>query len=57
MRAGVEEVAEMPACICEYSRIGNADAIETQRARFVCERGPQIGGSELDGGVQKSRST
>ncbi len=38
MRAGVEEVAEMPACIRQYSRIGDADAIETQRARLVCER-------------------
>jgi len=57
MRAGVEEVAEMPACIRQYGRIGNADAIETQRARLLPERGPEIGGSELDGRVQKSRST
>ncbi len=36
MGAGVEEGAEMSACVDEYIRIGNANAIETQRARFAC---------------------
>ncbi len=57
MRAGAEEIAEMPAGIRQYGRIGNADAIETQRACLVREHGPEIAGSELYGRVQKSRST
>jgi hypothetical protein len=57
MLAGVEEVAEMPGRIRKDIRIGDANAIETQRARVAVERGLQIGGREFDGCVQKSRST
>jgi hypothetical protein len=57
MRAGIEEGAEMFACIRDRIRSGDANAIESERAGFARERGPQIGGRELGVCVQKSRST
>jgi hypothetical protein len=57
MRAGVKEVAEMLSCIRQHIRIGNADAVETKRARFAIESGLQIGRRERGICVQKSRST
>jgi hypothetical protein len=57
MRAGVEEAAEMLRGIRDRTRIGDADAIETERARLMDKRGLQIGGRKLEGCVQKSRST
>ena len=56
MGAGFEEFAEMLAGMRDRIRIGDADAIEAERAGFVLERGPEIGGRER-GSVQKSRST
>ena len=41
MRAGVEEVAEMPAGVDEDVRSGNADAVKSQRTGFARERGSQ----------------
>jgi hypothetical protein len=43
--------------IRDRTRIGDTDAIESERARFVDKRGLQIGGRKLEGCVQKSRST
>jgi hypothetical protein len=43
--------------IGDRSRIGHADAIKTQRARFADQLLFEINGSELDWCVQKSRST
>jgi hypothetical protein len=43
MRTGIKEVAKMAARLREYIRIGNANAIETQRLGLVRERGFQIG--------------
>jgi hypothetical protein len=57
MRAGVEEAAEMPRGIRDRTGISDADAIESERPRFMAERGLQIGGRKLEGCVQKSRST
>ena len=57
MRAGLEEAAKIFCGIRNPSRIGNADAIETERERFVGELLFQSGGRKLDCLVQKSRST
>jgi hypothetical protein len=57
MCAGVEEAAEMLRGIRDRTRIGDADAIESERARFMDKRCLQIGGRKLEGCVQKSRST
>ena len=57
MRAGREEIAKVPAGISEHAGSGDADAIESQRAGFACERGFQVGGSERCVRAQKSRST
>ena len=57
MRAGVEEGVEMFRRVRDRIRSGNADAIETERTRFVGERSFQIGRGDLVGYVQKSRST
>ena len=57
MRAGVEEIVEMFSGLRQHIRTGDTDAIESQRARFAGERGLQNRGGELDGCVQKSRST
>ena len=48
---------KMPARLRNRVRIGNADAIESERAGFMGERGFQFGGGELGVWVQKSRST
>jgi hypothetical protein len=56
MGASVEELEKMLAGMRDCIRIGDADAIEAERAGFVLERGPEIGGRER-GSVQKSRST
>jgi hypothetical protein len=47
MRAGIEEAAEMWASFRKNLRIGDADAIESERTRLACERGLQIGGREF----------
>jgi hypothetical protein len=57
MGALVEKDAEMPRDIGDRIGIGDANGIEAKRARFVGERCLQIGRRELDGRVQKSRST
>ncbi len=57
MRAGVEESAKMFRRVRDRIRSGNADAIETERARLVGQRGLQIYGRKLDRRLQKSRST
>jgi hypothetical protein len=57
MGARIEEIAKMPARVRKHIRIGHAEAIEPQRARLAGQRGLQIGVSELDGCIQKSRST
>jgi hypothetical protein len=43
--------------IRDRARIGDADAIESERARFMDKCGLQIGWRKLEGCVQKSRST
>ena len=57
MRAGIEEFAEMFSGLADRVRVGDADAVEAERARFARERGLQVVGGEFDGLVQKSRST
>ena len=57
MRAGTEKFAEMPAGIRYRIRIGHADAVEAERARLIDQLFLEVGGSELGGRVQKSRST
>jgi hypothetical protein len=57
MRAGLEEAAKIFCGIRNRSRIGDADAIETERERLVGELLFQSGGRKLDCLVQKSRST
>jgi hypothetical protein len=57
MRAGVDESAQVPTNADNCIGIGDAYAIETQRARFAGQRGFQLLAGELDGCVQKSRST
>jgi hypothetical protein len=47
----------MPSRVRDRIRIGNAHAIESERTRFAGQRILQIGRGELDGCVQKSRST
>ena len=44
MGAGIEEVAEISSGVRKHIGIGDADAIESQRARFVGERGSQRSG-------------
>ncbi|MDB5638674.1 MAG: hypothetical protein JWP51_3582 [Bradyrhizobium sp.] len=57
MLAGIEEFVEMFSCIHNYSRVGDASTIEAERAGLAAKRGLQVGGRELEGCVQKSRST
>jgi hypothetical protein len=57
MRAGIQESAQMPTGVRYGIGIGDAHAIETQRARFAGERGLQLSALEIDRRVQKSRST
>ena len=57
MLAGGEESVEMPCRIRDRIGIGNAHAIEPERARFASQRGLQFGSREREGCVQKSRST
>ena len=40
MRAGIEEIAEMPGGLRDRIRLGDADAVETERAGLLGERGP-----------------
>jgi hypothetical protein len=39
MRPAIEEGTEMPGCLRDRIRTGNANAIESERARFARERG------------------
>ena len=48
---------KMPARLRNRVRIGNADAIESERAGFIGERGFQLSGRQPGVYVQKSRST
>jgi hypothetical protein len=57
MCTGVEESAQVSTSVDDSIGIGDAYAVETQRACFAGERGLQLMAAELDGGVQKSRST
>ncbi len=57
MRAGLKEAAKIFCGIRNRRRIGDADAIETERERLVGELLFQSGGRKLDCLVQKSRST
>ena len=52
-----EMAAEFPDRLLLGIGIGHPEAIEPERPRFACERGPQIGAGEFDRLVQKSRST
>jgi len=47
MRATVEEGAKMPGRLGDRVRTRNANAIESQRARFARERGFQVGSGEF----------
>ena len=57
MRTGVEESAQVATSVSDCIGIGDTDAIESERARFMDKLGLQIGGRKLEGCVQKSRST
>jgi hypothetical protein len=47
----------MLAGLRDGSGTGDADAVEAERAGFLSECGFEVGACELDGLVQKSRST
>ena len=57
MGAGFEEFVEMLAGLRDRVGIGDADAIEAERAGFMRKRGLEVVAGELDGLDQKSRST
>jgi hypothetical protein len=57
MRAEFEKSMKKPARVLDAVRPANPEAIEAERARLACQRGFQVGGGEVDNGVQKSRST
>jgi hypothetical protein len=57
MRAGFKELAKILSGRRDRVGTGDADAIESEGARFAHQRSFQIRRWELGGLVQKSRST